>query len=65
VNVTLVPASAEIAAAAPMPATVTGDAMVPSPVRIAAPAGNSLCTHDQQVQAKNSAGERLHGRAKV
>jgi hypothetical protein len=53
VNMTLVPASAETAAAAPVPATVTGAASAPAPTLIATtPASNGPCTHDQEVRAR-------------
>jgi len=54
VNITMIPLTATAAAAAPVPATVTGDALAPKAIPVAdtsaAPAGG--CTHDQQVQAK-------------
>ena len=56
VNITMIPLTPVAAAAAPAPATVTGDAMKPTPVALTsdapASAGGSTCTHEQQVQAK-------------
>jgi hypothetical protein len=53
VNITMIPLTPVAAAA---PATVTGDAIKPTPVSVASDAsastGGSGCTHEQQVQAR-------------
>jgi len=50
VNLTMIPLTAAAAAAAPLPATITGDAIAPALTLIAATPGT--CTHEQEVQAR-------------
>jgi len=53
VNITMIPLTPVAAAAAPAPATVTGDAIKPTPVAaISDTAQSGGCTHDHQVQAR-------------